>query len=173
MKIELLSLKCNDTSNNEVNERLTSARNSLAHEYNEGYICDVINEVADSYTPIYYAEIFRAAYEVDEYITDGINEGIVYIDTEDFSLSKLIQQGYYFMIEQDLYSNFSEIMFNHCANYLNEDSAVKNIPDNSEKAKELINWLDDYYMTIDNNDRFDAINDALEEKIAEISDNEE
>ena len=103
MKLQKINLTRRITDNDEINERLIGARETLAYDYSGNiYICDAISEIADSATPVYYWELYEATPDLAEWIEQGIEEGIIYIDAKDFSFPDLLMQGYYLMIENDL-----------------------------------------------------------------------
>ena len=92
----------------------------LANDFdqdNSSYVCDAISEKADSYTPIYYNEIWENARDIDEYIEQAVSEG--FVDTSNFDLMKLFQAGYYVYNTEVLYENFGIIAFNKVVDYVN------------------------------------------------------
>lgn len=174
-----LELKtCNKTGNNDVNEVLTNAREALSmNDCGSGsaYVSDVIYETADSYTPIYYRDILDATYVLDYYFSDAIAEGFVCLEGmkgEDINLFKILQSTYYYMIEQDLYENLKDIMWNYCANLANGifEARIENDglnPDVVAKLAEKIDSeLEDIAENCDN-DTFDEVDTKIKELINE------
>lgn len=185
MFLELKDLTCRKTGNNEVNEVLTNARKALAeNDYGSGsdYISDVIHEVADSYTPIYNKDVLSAAYELNYYFKDAALEGFISLEglKEDFSLFRVLQSTYYYMIEQDLYENLDSIMWNYCAELANGvlSARVENGNLNPDKIAELVEDIMPELEEIARdctNDTFDDVDEKIKALFDEIfeAENEE
>jgi len=128
-----------------------------------GYIGDAIAEVADGNVSIYNSDLWNNAPNIEEYIADAINEGLV--DLNNFDLMRLFQAGEYEYYIQLLYDNLETIVYNVAVNYLNE-----NYPNVEVNEKDLEDALTD----IDNNNNtFDDITDAVDCLIEEIEEEEE
>ncbi|MGI6781805.1 MAG: hypothetical protein ACOX56_03160 [Acholeplasmataceae bacterium] len=56
-----------------------------------GYICDALDEAAVSNVSIYNSDLWNNAPNIEEYIADAINEGLV--DLNNFDLMRLFQAG--------------------------------------------------------------------------------
>lgn len=83
-----------------------------------GYVCDGLSELADSSTPIYYSDVWKNAQDVQEYVEEAVNEGLV--DTNNFDIDKTLQVGYYFYYEKLLNANLENIAHNVLVDYVNE-----------------------------------------------------
>ena len=142
MKLRKYSLSWRVTDNDEINERLTDSREALAYNYDgDIYISNAINEIADSNTPIYCWELYRATPDLAEWVEQGIEEGLIFIDTKHFQLTQLLAQGYYIMIETDLRERLEECLFNRVIKLVNAKTprVITEIPDElGEKISELI-----------------------------------
>lgn len=75
-------------------------------DYDSGYICDVISEIADSNVHIYYHDIREWAVDNYEWVEEAVNEGLV--DTRDFDYHKAIQCGQYLYIQEDIYRHLED-----------------------------------------------------------------
>ena len=102
--------------NNEI-ENLKGGLNNISvdfyddkkHYLNQSnYICDEINEFADSNIDIYTYNLFDWAKTNYNYIEQGVAE--FGIDEKNFDFIKLIQQGQYLQLTQDLYNDIDEII---------------------------------------------------------------
>ena len=98
----------------------SDAVDELANEFENGnsaYVCDMVSEIADSYTPMYYNSIWENAKDISEYIEQAVSDGLV--DTRNLDLMKTFQAGYYVYYTEALYDNFEVIAFNKVANDVN------------------------------------------------------
>lgn len=182
-ELEDFKLKCKKTWSDDVNETLTYACYSLAYGYRSN-IEESLYDCADLKTPIYNHELFSAVPYIDEYIENGIEEGMIEINPKTFSLAKLAQQGYYLLINEALYENLEAIIYNHVFDYVNQQDAVKKLAKADERAKELeaeLNYLigealDYYYQcSFDDLDRRadDIITEILEDNVEDGKEDEE
>lgn len=87
---------------------------------NSAYICDAITEQADSAIPIYYADIWKNAKDISEYIEDAISEGLAPVDGNDIDLQRIFQAGYYNFYTSLLYDNLDIIAYNTVVSKVNE-----------------------------------------------------
>ena len=77
-------------------------------DYSNGYICDIIMEVCDNNIDIYNNDLWEWAKDNEYYIEQAINE--YGIDSNNFDLIKLFQQGQYFYYEETCYNNLDDII---------------------------------------------------------------
>jgi hypothetical protein len=117
------------------------------------YICDVISEIADSETSIYYKDLFewlqndRDSVENIEYALREFGTPTSGNSVPDFM--KILQQGQYYGNEQKLYNDLNSIGKIWLLAYLRDKENLSEITD--EQAE----FVDD--LEIDNNDKFDEI----------------
>lgn len=122
-------------------------------EYSD-YISDAISEVADQSVEIYNSSLWKSAPDFKEYIEEAFEEGLIDPSAKDFTLERAFMAGQYLYYQQQLYDNLDTIIFNYAATYYN----------NHETEKELTaEQLEEALAGIDHNDRFDAIEDAVNE----------
>lgn len=131
------------------------------NDYDSGYICDIISEIADSNTSIYYSDIIK-------FISDNVEE--VNDTIEEFGwngcgsdLYKAGQMAEYRKNENDMYNELEEGLFNVALSHIQYTMEVEEISD--EQLDEIGNLCYD----TDNNDRLE---DFLE-KVEEIVNGEE
>ena len=127
------------------------------NDYDSGYICDIMQEIADNEVDIYTSELLEFAKNHYEYIEQAVNEGLV--DTSNFDFLGAIRSGEYLYISEDLNSNVSDIILYKIYKYILNDLKIENISE--EQAEEIL------LIDIDENNRIENI---LEE-VAEIFEN--
>lgn len=65
-------------------------------DYSNGYICDIITEIADNQVPIYYSDIWEQAKDNIEEIEEALEEFGTPTDSNgNADLIKIFQQGIY------------------------------------------------------------------------------
>lgn len=119
-------------------------------DYDDGYICDIISEIADNNIDIYTYDLLdwlRYNYDVVE---DANRE----FGTSD-DIIKQCQQGQYYKYTNDLYDVMDDMILLFAYNYLR----VNDIEFDAEQLEELESEL----STIDNNDKLEDITDKIEE----------
>lgn len=119
-------------------------------DYDSGYICDIIQQIADNEIDIYTSDLLEFAKNHYEYIEQAVNEGLV--DTSDFDFLGAIRSGEYLYISEDLNSNIDDIILYKIYKYILNDLKIENISE--EKADEIL------LIDIDTNNRLE---DVLEE----------
>lgn len=120
-------------------------------DYDNGYICDIITEIADNNIDIYYYDLFEWAKNNFSYITEANEEMGTPTD-----IIKQIQQGQYYANERNLYENLEEslqfFMYDYIEKYLN----IKEITE--EQNENLLDW--DFS---DNNEKLENLIDHINE----------
>ena len=130
-------------------------------DYNRGYICDCISELADNNVDIYYYDLLEWVRNNSEYVERAVAE--FGIDSRNFDFFGLLRQGQYLQIEEELYNNLDDILTNWIINYIEHDLNIKELTD--EQAEQV----EDLFNKCENNDEFEYIID----KINEIFESEE
>lgn len=120
-----------------------------------GYICDIISEIADNNTSIYY-------YDIRNYISGHVEEVENAISEYGWdgcgcSLDKAGQLAEYEGIVADLYDHLDDAIIMLTANVLVYDMEVKEVPADTWDA------ILDAIGTIDSNDTIDVIPDRIRE----------
>ena len=169
MKLEKTDLRADFAgANQNFEEIITLARESLAYDYS-GNIEEAISACADSNTPIYYKDLYSNVGFLADDIQEYVNEDLIIIEAKNFDLSKLIQEGFYWFIEQDLNANLPDIIYNHAIKYANSTDYIKAANDENEIAEfieqfnELVAKVADNYYKYSFDDVDDEINALIEE----------
>lgn len=123
-------------------------------DYDDGYICDIVTEIADNHVDIYTNDLLDWAKDNYEYI-DEANEELGRAD--DF-LGE-IKQGQFLYNERDLYDNLEDSLKLFAYVYIQNVLGIEEI---TEEQNE--NLLD--YDYTDNNDELENIIDHIEEVFA-------
>ena len=131
------------------------------NDYGNGYICDIITEIADSNTSIYYSDII-------EFISDNVEE--VNDAIEGFGwggcggdLYKAGQMAEYRKNENEMYDELEEGLFNVALSYIQYTMEVEEISDDQ---------LDEIELLCSDTDSNDRLEDFLEQ-VEEIVNGEE
>lgn len=119
--------------------------------YADGYICDIITEIADSNVDIYCADLLDWVRDNSEYVERAINEGFVDLKSPDFF--QMLRSGQYIQIEEELYENIDDIIKYYIYNYI-KDMGIEEV---SEEQLEEIEFCD-----FDYNSDLEDINNELE-----------
>lgn len=155
-------------NNENVIEKMAELKNGLDDEvldlfdvvvdYKECcYICDMINEVADSFVDIYNSDLLDWAKNNYEYIEEALDEFGTPTDSNgraDFF--QIIRQGEYLYYDRLFYDNLDDFIKYYVLKYLIDNKI--NIDD--EKLEEL---LEVDSTDIDNNDYLEDIDSYVEE----------
>lgn len=131
------------------------------NDYDNGYICDIISEIADSNTSIYYSDIIKFISNNVEEVNDAIEE--LGWDGCGGDLYKAGQAAEYRKNEHDMYNESEEGLFNVALSHIQYTTKVEEISD------EQLDEIDKLCYYTDNNDRLE---DFLE-KVDEIVNGEE
>lgn len=129
-------------------------------EYDRGYICDCISEIADNNVSLDNYDLLEWVPDNSEYVERAVDE--FGIDSNNFDFFKLLQQGQYIQIEEEIYDNFDNIITNWIINYIEHDLKIKELTD--EQAEEI----EDLFNKYDNNDRLEYIAEKIEEIFKEV-----
>lgn len=124
-------------------------------DYDNGYICDVISEIADSQVDIYYSDLTEWANGHFEEIAETISE--FGWDGCGKDLYKAVQLAQFRENGNEMYSELSEGLENFALSYLEHGLKIQEI---SEE-----NWeeIQDFLSDIDNNNKLEEIIDFLDE----------
>lgn len=108
-------------------------------DYNEGYICDIIAEIADNNVPIYIDNIWKEAAENSSYIEEALDE---YGTPTDYhgktDILRILTQGLYYKNERDLYDNLEDSLKFWAYNYIEYKLKIKEITE--EQNDNLLDW---------------------------------
>lgn len=120
-------------------------------DYNNGYICDIIMEIADNNIDIYYNDIFEWAKSNIGYIEEALDEfGTPQDSNGKADFIRIIQQGQYYANEQDLYENLKDKILFRIYDYLQHDLEIAAITEEQQAKIEALN-------VEDNNERLENL----------------
>jgi hypothetical protein len=118
-------------------------------EYDNGYICDIMHEIADMNTDCYNSDLLNwlsnnlaNAY----YIEKAVDE--YGIDNKNFDFYRLIAQGQYMQNYEDLQEHLNDALLNYAFNY------IENFLDDVDVTQEQFEEL-----TLKNYERFERLED--------------
>lgn len=131
------------------------------NDYDNGYICDIISEIADSNTSIYYSDIIKFISNNVEEVNDAIEE--YGWDGCGSDLYKAGQMAEFRKNENEMYEELEQGLFNVALSYIEYTLKVEGI------SYEQLDEIETLCSDTDNNDRLD---DFLE-KVEEIVNGEE
>lgn len=129
-------------------------------DYNSGYICDCISELADNNVDIYNYDLLEWVKDNSEYVERAVAE--FGIDSRNFDFFGLLRQGQYLQIEEELCNNLDDILTNWIINYIEHDLDIKELTD--EQAEQVEGLFGKY----DNNDELEYIIRNIEEIFEEV-----
>lgn len=125
-------------------------------DYNNGYIGDIITEIADNKVPIYYNDIWEEAKENQEYIEEVLQEfGTPTDETGNVDLMRVFQQGIYLKNERNLYENLEDIFKYYMYDYIEKELKIDEITENQND--DLLDW--DFS---DNNEKLENLIEHIE-----------
>ena len=102
-------------------------------DYDEGYICDIITDIADNNIDIYTADLLNWIPDNYEYIEEANQEFGV---PDDFL--KQVQQGQFLYNERNLFDNLEDTLKNYMYNYIEYKLNIKEITE--KQNKKLLDW---------------------------------
>lgn len=132
---ELLKIKDlkNELNLGEIGEQLA--------EYDNGYIGDIITEIADSNVDIYNNDLMEWAKGNTSYIEDAMREfGTPEDDNGNPDFMRLIMQGQYYMYEQDLYNNLEDILKYWAYSYIEDTYKLTELTEEQNDEIEFLNY---------------------------------
>ena len=136
-------------------------------DYSDGYICDVITEIADNDVDIYYSDLFEWAADNWSYIDDACQEFGMPSCNDTNIIIKLIQQGQFYYNEQLLYEDLDSMLLNFCYNYIEYDLKINEITE--EQQEEIENKC----TNVDNTDMLEDFTEFLDDLFNSEDDEEE
>ena len=106
-------------------------------DYYNGYICDIVCEIADNKIDIYYSDLFEWA----KHNYDIIEEANELLGTPN-DMIKQIQQGQAYYNERDLYDNLKDIVLFRLYDYIEKDLDIKELTEEQVEEIEFLNIND-------------------------------
>lgn len=128
------------------------------------YICDAITEIADNHTSIYYYDIKKFICNNFEALEEALNQfGWEGCGSDIWRAGRMAE---FLQIEQEIYEDLDEAIFNYCLNYILNELQIEAI------TEEQLEALQDKCNDIDHNDTLEDFEDFVKE-LLEISEEEE
>lgn len=128
-------------------------------DYDNGYICDIISEIADNNVDIYNYDLIEWAKDNYNYIDNAVAE--FGVDAQNFDFWGIIRQGQYLYNDNDLYENLEDSLKFYMYDYIEKTLNIKEITE--EQNDDLLDF--DFS---DNNERLESliehINEVMETK---------
>lgn len=151
------------------NELSTGEYGDQFTDYNDGYICDIISEIADSNISIYNHDLWEWAKDNEEWIGEALSEGLYSIprDSNDFDLMRLFQSGMYVYNQHDLYENLDDSIKYFLYDYIICTHKMTEIDDN------LSDFIDEICDNVDNNKQLEDFTESIDDYLDKDSDEEE
>ena len=128
-------------------------------DYDCGYICDIITEIADNNVDIYYYDLFEWAKDNFSIIEEANEEMGAPND-----IIKQIQQGEFLAFERELYENLEDNLKYFMYDYIEKDLQIKEITE--EQNENLLDW--DFS---DNNEQLENLIEHINEILTENNEN--
>ena len=126
-------------------------------EYDSGYICDVITEIADSNVDIYTSDLMKSAHDL--YMSGSYEDSQREFGGEATDLVKALQQAQYYYNSQLLYEDIDGMIADYI-DYQTEQNSLGII--DSENLEELQDYV---RMNCDNFDNNDMLENVIENVI--------
>lgn len=143
-------------------------------DYNSGYVCDIISEIADSNVSIYTQEQFDYAVENDDAVEEAFFNGIAPDGAEFFKnnrggfreyVAAVGAAAWYEHNTIDMYNNMDEcIVYAIC-------EALRTQYDITELTEVQVDMLEDH--SFDNNDRLEDIIEEVAKELSSTNEEEE
>lgn len=128
-------------------------------DYDNGYLCDIITEIADNNVDVYTYDLFEWA----KTNYDIIEEANAEMGTPNDMLAQ-IRQGQFLYYERDLYENLHDVVLFRLYNYIEKDLKIEELTEEQADKIEYLN-LDDNNERLEN--LIDEVNEILNNKIEE------
>ena len=123
----------NDLFLGELGEQIT--------EYNNGYISDIITEIADNNVDIYNNDLMEWAKGNASYIEDAMKEfGTPEDGNGHPDFMRIVMQGQYYMYEQDLYNNIEDILKYWAYDYIENKYNLTELTEEQNDEIEFYNY---------------------------------
>ena len=119
-------------------------------DYDHGYICDIITEIADNHVEIYTSDLLEWAKDNYGYIEEAIDEFGTPTDSNgNADFIRMIQQGQFYSNERELYDGLSNGLCLWVYNYIENVLGITEITE--EENNELLEWdFDDHNEQLEN-----------------------
>ena len=124
------------------------------NDYDSGYICDIVVEIADSHTSIYHSDIIEFISNNVEEVNDAIEE--YGWDGCGSDLYKAGQAAEYRKNEHEMYNELEEGLFNVALSHIQYEMKIEEISD------EQLDEIEELCADTDNNDRLEDFLEKVE-----------
>lgn len=127
-------------------------------DYDNGYIGDIITEIADYNVNIYTSDLLEWAKGNYSYIEEALDEfGTPQDDNGKADFIRTIQQGQYYANERNLYENLEDSLKMFMYDYIKKDLNIKELTE--EQNNELLECFD----FTDNNEQLENLIENINE----------
>lgn len=124
----------------------------------DGYICDIISEIADNHTSIYYSDILSFISRNPDALAEVVEEGLYTVGgSRSYNLYEHGQAAEYMIIERDIYDHMADGVLVSMLDYIRLDLELEYIP------AELADLLQSWSECADNNNRMSDFIDNIRE----------
>lgn len=106
--------------------------------YDNGYIGDIITEIADNNVDIYNNDLMEWAKGNISYIEEALEEFGEPKVNGSINFMRIIQQGQYYYNEQNLYENLEDSLKMFMYDYIEKDLKIKELTE--EQNDNLLDW---------------------------------
>lgn len=138
-------------------ELFTGDLGEYFRDYNDGYICDIITEIADSHVDIYNSDLLEWAKDNYSYIEEAIDEfGTATDSNGKVDFIRCIMQGQFYAYEQDIYENLEDILKFFMYDYIEKELDILELTENQNEN--LLDW--DFS---DNNEQLENLIEHIKE----------
>ena len=108
-------------------------------DYNNGYICDIITEIADNHVNIYNYDLMEWAKGNTSYIEEALDEfGTPKNDRGQADFMRIIQQGQYYYNEMNIYESLEESLKYFMYDYIEKNLKIEELTE--EQNDNLLEW---------------------------------
>ena len=133
-------------------EHHTGTMADYISDYRNGYICDIVSEIADSNVDIYTSDLWSWAASNYEWVDEAVSDGLV--DTGSFDIVGAIRAGQYLANESEIYEGMEDAVL--CVIFTELwERGHETIPEDAAEEIES--------MTIDNNFTLDGLIEEAED----------
>lgn len=138
-------------------ELFTGDLGEYFRDYDNGYVCDIITEIADNRIGIYYSDLFEWASGNIGYIEEALSEFGTPTNCKNLpDFIKIIQQGQFLAYEQDIYENLEDILKFFMYDYIEKELNILELTE--EQNENLLDW--DFS---DNNEQLENLIEHIKE----------
>ena len=108
-------------------------------DYNSGYVCDIITEIADNHVDIYNYDLLEWAKNNYSYIEEAMDEfGTATDSNGKIDFIRCIMQGQFLAYERDIYENLEDSLKFFMYDYIEKELKILELTE--EQNENLLDW---------------------------------